>query len=68
MEKPDARTAKEISSTVLSSFDKLTQTYLKMFRLCYDALAPGTPQSERNRVRHALDKYLAEKDGRTPPE
>jgi hypothetical protein len=67
MNRTDAKQAREIANTVLSSFDELTGTYVKLFRMCYDALGPDAPQTERNRVRHALDKYFAAKDGRPPP-
>jgi hypothetical protein len=59
MNRTDAKQAKEIANNVLANFDKLTGTYVKLFNLCYDALAPETPQAERNRVRNALKLYLA---------
>lgn len=50
------------STRVMAAFDKLTSTYTKLFNLCYDALAPGKTQEERNRVRDAIKEYISDKD------
>lgn len=50
--------AADTADTVLAQFDKLTSTYTRLFNLCYDALAPGKTQAERNALRDALKEYI----------
>jgi hypothetical protein len=58
MNDTDAKATRELAQGVMASFNKLTDTYIKLFNLCYAALAAETPQSERDRVRNALKLYL----------
>ena len=66
MERTDAKQAKKFAGTVLSAFDTLTRTYIKLFNLCYEALGPGKTQTERNRVRDALKEYMDSREDGPP--
>ena len=56
----DSRTEKT-AQTVLAQFDKLTSSYTRVFNMCFDALAPGKTQKERNALRDALKEYIDKK-------
>lgn len=49
------------TQAVLGKFDELTETYTRIFNICYDALAPGKTQQDRNKVR---DMLKANTDGK----
>lgn len=51
--KPDNKT-----NDTLAKFNELTATYRKLFNLCYDALAPGKSQTERNELRQTLKEII----------
>lgn len=51
----------QTADTVLAQFDKLTSTYTRLFNLCFDALAPGKTQAERNVLRDALKEFIDKK-------
>lgn len=51
----------QTADTVLAQFDKLTSTYTRLFNLCFDALAPGKTQADRNVLRDALKEFIDKK-------
>ncbi len=58
--------AKDTTNKLADDFDKLTDSYTRMFRMCFDALNPTTPIRRRNEVRDALAAYLDDKPGKEP--
>ena len=44
---------------VSAAFNELTGTYAQLFQICYDVLAPGRTQADRNKVREVIADYLS---------
>ena len=45
--------------TATKQLDKLVDTTNQVLKLCYDALAPGKTQAERNALRERLEKFIS---------
>lgn len=51
-------TAKQTAARLTDDIESMVANYTQIIQLCYDALAPGKTQQERNELREALGQYL----------
>jgi hypothetical protein len=49
----------QATKDVSAAFNELTGTYAQLFQICYDVLAPGRTQADRNKVREVIADYLS---------
>lgn len=51
-------TARDTATNLSSNIQEMVDKYTQIIQLCYEALAPGKTQQERNELREALGQYL----------